>query len=229
MYAVQIIQDIIFIACNTVINYKDSSRYRASNLILCFLDLFSRPVDNVVITTKGLQDRNINILAGTTVENKGKLILTEIFPLVQKHDIFQYRCIHFINPVLHISKFPFLLLRYCICYICKFYNLLGILFQAAPATGIQGCDRSPLKGFKSSGVSPLCHVNSDEKGQFTFPSLPPGSYKVVPHYEGPHSIKFDVRPVEVSFTVEHESLKIDPQFKVSTKFVLILFKCTDKG
>ena len=35
------------------------------------------PVDNVVIPTKGLQDRNINIIAGTTVENKGKLILTE--------------------------------------------------------------------------------------------------------------------------------------------------------
>ena len=35
----------------------------------------TRPVDNVVIATKGLQDRNINILAGTTVENKGKLIL----------------------------------------------------------------------------------------------------------------------------------------------------------
>ena len=33
-------------------------------------------VDNVVITTKGLQDRNIHILDGTTVENKGKLILT---------------------------------------------------------------------------------------------------------------------------------------------------------
>ena len=46
------------------------------------------PVDNVVIATKGLQDRNINILAGTTLENKGKLILTEIFPSVQKHDIF---------------------------------------------------------------------------------------------------------------------------------------------
>ena len=36
--------------------------------------LSTRPVDNVVITTKGLQDRNINILDGTTVENKGKLI-----------------------------------------------------------------------------------------------------------------------------------------------------------
>ena len=44
-------------------------------------------VDNVVITTKGLLDRNIHILDGTTVENKGKLILTEIFSSVQKHDI----------------------------------------------------------------------------------------------------------------------------------------------
>ena len=36
----------------------------------------TRPVDNVVIAMKGLQDRNINTQAGTTVENKGKLILT---------------------------------------------------------------------------------------------------------------------------------------------------------
>ena len=36
----------------------------------------TKPVDNVIIATKGLQDRNINILDGTTVENKGKLILT---------------------------------------------------------------------------------------------------------------------------------------------------------
>ena len=47
----------------------------------------TRPVDNVVIATKGLQDRNIRILDGTTVENKGKLILTEIIPSLQKHDI----------------------------------------------------------------------------------------------------------------------------------------------
>ena len=36
----------------------------------------TKPVDNVVIATKGLQDRSTNITAGTTVENKGKLILT---------------------------------------------------------------------------------------------------------------------------------------------------------
>ena len=34
----------------------------------------TKPVDNVVIATKGLQDRTTNITAGTTVENKGKLI-----------------------------------------------------------------------------------------------------------------------------------------------------------
>jgi hypothetical protein len=43
------------------------------------LPLFSTvvPVDDVVITTKGLKDRNIHIIDGTTVGNKGKLILLE--------------------------------------------------------------------------------------------------------------------------------------------------------
>ena len=40
--------------------------------------------------TKGQQDRNIHILDGTMVENKGKLILTEIFPSVQKDDVKKY-------------------------------------------------------------------------------------------------------------------------------------------
>ena len=48
-------------------------------LYLCFCPEVTstptRPVDNVVIATKGLQDRNTNVIAGTTVENKGKLIL----------------------------------------------------------------------------------------------------------------------------------------------------------
>ena len=33
-------------------------------------------VENIVITTKGLQDRNNLLLDGRTVENKGKIILT---------------------------------------------------------------------------------------------------------------------------------------------------------
>ena len=38
----------------------------------------TRPVVNVVITTKGLQERNNLLLDGRTVENKGKLILKEL-------------------------------------------------------------------------------------------------------------------------------------------------------
>ena len=34
----------------------------------------TRPVENVVLTTKDLQEINIQILDGTTVENKGKTI-----------------------------------------------------------------------------------------------------------------------------------------------------------
>ena len=38
----------------------------------------TRSVDNIVIITKSLQDRNIHILDGATVENKGKLILSQV-------------------------------------------------------------------------------------------------------------------------------------------------------
>jgi len=34
----------------------------------------TRPVENVVLTTKGLQERNTQMLDGMTVENKGKTI-----------------------------------------------------------------------------------------------------------------------------------------------------------
>ena len=54
----------------------------------------TRPVDNVVITTKGLQNRNINILDGTTVENKGKLILNNNErPTGQKQQLFDGRTV----------------------------------------------------------------------------------------------------------------------------------------
>ena len=63
----------------------------------------TRPVDNVVITTKGLQEKNINILAGTTVENKGKLILNalkDIFKFLQYVSIYdKYDNIYF-NTIL---------------------------------------------------------------------------------------------------------------------------------
>ena len=38
----------------------------------------TRPVENVVITMKGLQDRNNLLLDGSKVESKGKLILNAV-------------------------------------------------------------------------------------------------------------------------------------------------------
>ena len=68
----------------------------------------TRPVDNVVIATKGLQDRNINILAGTTVENEGKLlILIEysvylVYPLTAIA-LFLFMCDSFIYLLVNLS------------------------------------------------------------------------------------------------------------------------------
>ena len=59
----------------------------------------TKPVNNVVITTKGLQDRNINILDGTTVENKGKLIQTSF----HSSNIFNHP--HFIRRNIQAMKF----------------------------------------------------------------------------------------------------------------------------
>ena len=46
----------------------------------------TRPRDNVVITTKGPQDRNNLLLDGRTMENKGKLIPKESIKLKFKRD-----------------------------------------------------------------------------------------------------------------------------------------------
>ena len=76
----------VFLSCKPFVNATFSTGLMGVE-VTSVSRLGQLTVDNVVITTKGLQDRNINILDGTTVENKGKLILTEIFPSVQKHDI----------------------------------------------------------------------------------------------------------------------------------------------
>ena len=51
----------------------------------------TRPVDNVVIATKGLHDRNANIIAGTTVENKGKLIPSRCQSLEHKSSVRHFK------------------------------------------------------------------------------------------------------------------------------------------
>lgn len=60
----------------------------------------------------------------------------------------------------------------------------------------------------------MCHVNSDENGKFTFPSVSHGDYKIVPLYAGTRT-KFDVQPSELRFKVNHDSLILSQNFKVT--------------
>ena len=67
---------------NLHLKYVDGLIIDLYILVWINLALFSTVVPSCMF-----QDRNNHVLDGTTVENKGKLILTEIFPSVQKQDI----------------------------------------------------------------------------------------------------------------------------------------------
>ncbi|KAM4631893.1 BOS complex subunit NOMO1-like [Discoglossus pictus] len=80
---------------------------------------------------------------------------------------------------------------------------------------ILGCNMSPVEGFqgRDESLSYLCHITSGEDGAFTFLSLPSGDYSVIPFYRG-ERITFDVAPSKLDFTVEHDSLRLEPVFHV---------------
>eukprot|EP00069_Balaena_mysticetus_P007078 bmy_05440T0 len=80
---------------------------------------------------------------------------------------------------------------------------------------VLGCNISPVPGFQPQDESLvyLCHAVSKEDGSFSFYSLPSGGYTVIPFYRG-ERITFDVAPSRLDFTVEHDSLKIEPVFHV---------------
>uniref|UniRef100_A0A7N6FFD0 Nodal modulator n=1 Tax=Anabas testudineus TaxID=64144 RepID=A0A7N6FFD0_ANATE len=80
---------------------------------------------------------------------------------------------------------------------------------------ITGCNMSPVEGADSGDSSQiyLCSALSREDGTFIFPSLASGEYTVVPFYRG-ERITFDVAPSRMNFKVEHNSLKLEPIFRV---------------
>ena len=73
----------------------------------------TKPVDNVVIATKGLQDRNTNIIAGRTVENKGKLIRLKsfigTFSFIEVNNFSSSFYFWVMNGAKHILFFPYCL------------------------------------------------------------------------------------------------------------------------
>lgn len=90
-----------------------------------------------------------------------------------------------------------------------------LLFSTSSASVPRGCNAEKVKGFNADiKQSYLCHVTSFSNGKFTFPSLPPGNYRLVPFYKGEH-IEFDVSPSEVDFVVQEHSVFIEKHFQVS--------------
>uniref|UniRef100_A0A674CCU5 Nodal modulator n=1 Tax=Salmo trutta TaxID=8032 RepID=A0A674CCU5_SALTR len=80
---------------------------------------------------------------------------------------------------------------------------------------ISGCNTAPVDGAESGDDSLvyLCSALSQEDGVFSFPSLASGDYTVIPFYRG-ERITFDVAPSRMDFRVEHNSLKLEPIFRV---------------
>ncbi|KFM75821.1 Nodal modulator 3, partial [Stegodyphus mimosarum] len=89
-----------------------------------------------------------------------------------------------------------------------------LLFSKTKINNPVNCSMDRVKGFSQKYSIPyVCYVTSSEDGKFTFPSLPPGTYKLVPFYKGEH-IEFDVSPPEMDFMVTKDSLKIEDNFQV---------------
>ncbi|KAJ8035005.1 Nodal modulator 2 [Holothuria leucospilota] len=79
---------------------------------------------------------------------------------------------------------------------------------------VSECDKSPVPGFKNpTNKVPLCFVQSNQDGIFTFPSVPASTYKVVPFYQGEH-ITFDVLPSSLDVSVTFDSVQVPTTFRV---------------
>jgi len=60
----------------------------------------------------------------------------------------------------------------------------------------------------------VCQTVSDPKGQFMFPVVPSGKYKLIPLYQG-ESIKFDIQPSVVELEVHDGDIFLLEKFEVN--------------
>uniref|UniRef100_F6VG31 Uncharacterized protein n=1 Tax=Ciona intestinalis TaxID=7719 RepID=F6VG31_CIOIN len=96
-------------------------------------------------------------------------------------------------------------------------NLL-LFAKKAAVEKITGCSPNRPAGSKgvTSGEYPifLCSVSSDTNGEYSFPSLPPSDYLIIPFHRG-ERIQFDVEPRELKFSVVDKRVVHEHGFKVT--------------
>lgn len=86
--------------------------------------------------------------------------------------------------------------------------------KASPPPALEGCEAAVPRGFAlPPGVRFLCQVTSGEDGQFVFPAVPPGSYRLLPFYKA-QRIEFDIAPRHASFALSHAGHRFPKRFQV---------------
>ncbi|CAG2165017.1 unnamed protein product [Oppiella nova] len=93
------------------------------------------------------------------------------------------------------------------------HSVLFALFSRTRRS-VLGCDSKqiPIKKVANDLIY-LCHISSDKSGLFRFPTVPFGSYVLIPFYGG-NDVKFDVKPKELEFEVKNENIKIETVFEI---------------
>ncbi|XP_049269934.1 LOW QUALITY PROTEIN: nodal modulator 1-like [Rhipicephalus sanguineus] len=86
--------------------------------------------------------------------------------------------------------------------------------ETGAKVALRGCEDSPPRGFSlPAGLHFLCTVTSGSDGQFVFPAVPPGSYKLLPFYKA-ERIEFDIAPRQAVFSVKHGGHRFPNKFQV---------------
>ncbi|XP_063064130.1 BOS complex subunit NOMO1 [Engraulis encrasicolus] len=95
-------------------------------------------------------------------------------------------------------------------------RLLSSSSSSSSVQDVGGCNGNALDAgvmLDDDALAFLCSAQSGDDGTFRFPSLISGAYTLVPYYRG-ERITFDVAPSRMDFSVEHNSLKLEPIFRV---------------
>ncbi|KAJ8968511.1 hypothetical protein NQ317_016159 [Molorchus minor] len=74
---------------------------------------------------------------------------------------------------------------------------------------VSGCSQEPLSGLQLKDI--LCYVTTNEAGEFSFGTVPSGSYYIIPYYKG-QNIYFE--PEKIDFSVVHNSLELKNIFEI---------------
>ncbi|XP_073447228.1 BOS complex subunit NOMO3-like isoform X1 [Aquarana catesbeiana] len=167
-------------------------------------------------------------LQTTTTQQSGKYSFNKVLPgeyeIVASHPTWTLKEASTVVQVMHSNAHassPLIVAGYDVSGSVRSDGepMKGVMFLLFSSTikreDILGCNLVPIESFQGKDVmiSYLCHVTSKDDGSFTFLSLPSGDYSVIPFYRG-ERITFDVAPSRLDFTVEHDSLRLEPVFHV---------------